>query len=295
MRSEAVVVVDSASSHARVPAARNTPSRPSTSPGAGKPALRAAATSWFIVAAVGQAVFAFYVIGAYGSSIVLARFEQWNKFFPRGHGYIPGDTPGNVALLLHLSLVTVVMLGGVLQLIPGLRRRWPAFHRWTGRAYLASVLIVSGGGLVLNFTREAIGTPAQNLATRINALLIIGFAAMALHRARAGRIDLHRRWALRLFLAASGVWFIRVMWWLWVAIARGLGHDPEALGGIFTVMSFAQFVLPLFVLELYFRAQARGGPRRRIALAATLGGLTLATAAGIVAVTLGMWLPRLGR
>src|SRR5262249_10580261 len=156
-----------------------------------------AAMSWFVVAAIGQATFAFYVIGVYGLSIVTGRFERWNMVLPPGHGYIAGDTPGNPALLLHLSLVTVVMLGGVGQLAPAVRRRWPAFHRWTGRAYLASVVIMSVGGLYLNVTREPIGTPAQNLATRINALLIIGFAAMALHRARARRIDLHRRWALR--------------------------------------------------------------------------------------------------
>jgi len=233
-------------------------------------------------------MFAVYVIGAYGSSIVLGRWEQWNQFF---HGYFPGDTLGNLALGFHLALVAVVMLGGVLQLIPGLRRRWPAFHRWTGRTYLASVLIVSVGGMFLKFRRDPFDAPA--LATQINALLIIGFAAMAFHRARTGRIDLHRRWALRLFLAASGVWFIRVMWWLWVVVIRGLGYDPKAFAGLFPVMSFGQFLLPLLVLELYFRAQDRGGPRRRIAMAVTLGGLTLATAAGIVAVTLKLWLPRI--
>jgi hypothetical protein len=271
-----------------MPGIRQTPT-----PRAGRQALKAAATSWFVVAAIGQVMFASYVIGAYGLAIVLGRFEQWNKILPRGHGYIPGDTLGNASLLLHLSLVAVVMVGGVLQLIPALRRRWPAFHRWNGRVYLASVLIMSVGGLILKLTRDAVGTPSQEMATRINALLIIGFAAMALHRARARRFDLHRRWALRLFLAASGVWFIRLGWWLWLVIAEGLGYDPRSVSGLFTVMSFAQFLLPLLVLELYVRAQDGGGPRTRIAMAATLAGLTLATAAGIVAVTLGLWLPRL--
>jgi uncharacterized membrane protein len=284
---------DSRGSHVDVPYARATPARPGASPRAGRRALQAAAASWFVVAALGQAMFAFYVIAAYGSSIVLGRWAQWNRFFPRGHGYIPGDAPGNLALGFHLSLVAVVMLGGVVQLIPGLRRRWPALHRWTGRIYLASVVTVSVGGLILNLTREPIGTPAQNLATRINALLILGFAALAFQRARSGRIDLHRRWALRLFLAASGVWFIRLMWWLWAVVVRGLGYDPEMFDGSFTVMNFAQFLLPLLVLELYFRAQDRGGPWRRIAMAATLGGLTVAMAVAIAAVTLRLWLPRL--
>jgi hypothetical protein len=283
MISDAAAIVESTTSNAGATA----------SPRAGKAALKAAATSWFVVAALGQTIFASYVIAAYGRAIVLGRFEQWNKVLPPGHGYIAGDTMGNLALLLHLSFVAVVIFGGILQLIPGLRRRWPRFHRWTGRVYLAAVLIMSVGGLFLNLTRDPIGTPLQNLATRINGLLIIGFAVMALHHARARRIDLHRRWALRLFLAASGVWFIRVGWWLWVVVAPRLGYDPQSVHGLFTVMSFGQFLLPLLVLELYLRAQDRGGARRRIAMAATLAGLTLATAAGIVAVTLQRWLPRL--
>lgn len=292
MISEAAALVDSTDAPAGVRAAHTAPG-PGGSPSGGVRALAAAAAAWFAVAALGQAMFAAYVIAAYGSSIVLGQLERWNRHFPPGHGYIPGDALGNLALGLHLSLVAVVMLGGVVQLVPGLRRRWPVFHRWTGRVYLAAVVIVSAGGLILNATRAPIGTPAQNVATRINALLILGFAAMALHRAREGRIDLHRRWALRLFLAASGVWFIRLMWWLWAVVVRGLGYEPGEFDGAFTVMNFAQFLLPLLVLELYFRAQDGGGPRRRIAMAATLGGLTIATAVAIVAVTLKLWLPRL--
>jgi hypothetical protein len=289
MTSDAAVFVESTGSPAEVPLGRHAPS----GRGTGMAALEAAAKSWFVVAAVGQTIFAAYVIGAYGSAIILGRFEQWNRILPRGHGYVVGDVLGNLALLLHLALVAVVMVGGVLQLIPALRRRWPAFHRWTGRTYLSSVLMITVGGLFLKLTREPVGTPVQELATKINALFIIGFAVMALHRARARRIDLHRRWALRLFLAASGVWFIRLMWWLWRSLAEGLGLDPKAFDGLFTVMSYAQFLLPLLVLELYFRAQDRGGARSRIAMAATLGVLTLATAGGIAAVTLGLWLPRL--
>src|SRR5262249_35081574 len=129
-------------------------SRAVGAPSAGRGALNAAATSWFVVAAIGQAMFALYAIGAYGRANVLGRFEQWNKVLPRGHGYISGDTVGNLALGLHLSLVAVVMIGGPLQLIPAVRRRWPAFHRLTGRLYLVSVLIMSVGGLFLNLTRE---------------------------------------------------------------------------------------------------------------------------------------------
>jgi TolA-binding protein len=54
-------------------------------------------------------------------------------------------------------------------------------------------------------------------------------------------------------------------------------------------MSFAQYLFPLGVLELYFRAQQKPGALRRIAMASGLFVLTLAMGAGIFAVTMGAW------
>jgi hypothetical protein len=58
----------------------------------------------------------------YGGSTLSGRFEAWN----RTHlikGYIAGDTPGNVALGVHILVATIVWLGGVLQLVPQIRER----------------------------------------------------------------------------------------------------------------------------------------------------------------------------
>jgi hypothetical protein len=255
--------------------------------------LKAAATSWFIVAILGQCVFVAYVIGFYGRSAINGRFEEWNEVLP--HGHVAGDTVGNVVVSLHLLFAVVVIVGGVLQLIPQVRRIAPAFHRWNGRVYLSSVLVMGIGGLVMVWTRGAVGDLSQHVAISINALLIIGFAGMALHHARARRIDLHRRWALRLFLAVSGVWFFRVGLMAWIVANQGpVGFDPDTFQGPFlTVLAFAQYLLPLAVLELYFRAQASGSARARIAMAAGLGAATLVTATGVAAASAIMWLPRL--
>jgi len=64
----------------------------------GGPALKAAATSWFVVAVVGQLIFVAYVIGFYGRAAMQGRFETWNKVLP--HGYVPGDTFGNLVVSL---------------------------------------------------------------------------------------------------------------------------------------------------------------------------------------------------
>ena len=44
----------------------------------------------------------------------------------------------NLVLGLHLAFAFVITVGGLLQLIPAIRRTRPALHRWTGRAYLVA-------------------------------------------------------------------------------------------------------------------------------------------------------------
>lgn len=257
------------------------------------PALRTAAAAWAGVAVLGQWLFAVYVVVFYGGNAVQGRPEAWNAVMPQGH--VPGDLVGNLVVAVHLLFATVVIVGGGLQLVPRIRRDAPAFHRWNGRCYALSAMLASIGGLVIVWTRGGVGDLSQHLAISLNAVLIVGFAGLAWRDARARRLDAHRRWALRLFLAVSGVWFFRIGLMLWIVANRGpVGFDPESFTGPFlTILAFAQYLLPLAVLELYFRVQARRAPRGQIAMAAVLAVLTLAMGAGIAAAAAFMWLPHL--
>jgi hypothetical protein len=255
--------------------------------------LNAAATLWFVVAVFGQLIFATYVAVFYGRSALRGEFETWNKVMP--HGYIAGHTMHNLILAVHLTFVVVILVGGALQLTPAVRRLWPRFHRWNGRVYLLSALLLSLGGLYMVWTRNTGGDVWQHLSTSINALLIIGCGAMALRYAMARQFDRHRRWALRLFLVVGGVWFFRISLMLWIMLNRGpAGFDPETFRGpALTVIAYGQYLVPLALLELYFHARDRAGPRGTVAMASALGVLTLLTAAGIFAASMIMWLPRL--
>ncbi len=254
-------------------------------------ALRAAAAAWLAVTALGQLVFVVYLLGFYGRLTLAGRFADWNRGVP--HGYVADEPFGNLVVGLHLGFAVLVMAGGALQLIPTLRRRRPAFHRWNGRVYLAAAVITSVGGLIMMATRGTFGGPWQKIATCLNGAVIVGCAGMAWRHARARRFDAHRRWALRLFLAAGGVWFNRVVYNLWVAALGPVGFDPSEFRGPFlTFLNFAQFLVPLGVLELYLRAQRRGAPAQH-AVAALLAALSAVTAAGVVAVTIRRWLPYL--
>jgi Predicted membrane protein (DUF2306) len=258
------------------------------------PALQTAVAAWLGVAMVGQLIFAAYIVGFYGGGALSGHMERWNQVTRRG--WVPGDTLGNAVFGSHVLFTVLIVLGALIQLLPALRRRAPLLHRWNGRAYLLSATVLALGGVVMMLTRGTVGVGVQKAGTLLNALVILVCAAMAWRHARARRFDVHRRWALRLFLAVSGVWFFRIGLMAWLLIFRApVGFDPKTFTGpLLTALAYAQVVLPLLVLELVFRAQAqpeRQGLRR--ATTALVLVLTGFTALGIVGATLGLWLPRL--
>ena len=81
----------------------------------------------------------------------------------------------------------------------------------------------------------------------------------------------------------------------WLFINNGpVGFDPETFQGPFlTFLGFAQYLLPLAILELYLRTQNRAGAPGRFAMTAGLLVVTVAMGVGIFVATMGMWLPRL--
>lgn len=257
--------------------------------------LSASAAFWLIVMLAGQVVFAAYVAVFYGGATLAGDVERWNKVLPKGYG--SGDTFGNAVLALHLFFAVVWVLSGVMQLIPAIRRLAPALHRWNGRLYLGCSAVLALGGLWLVWVRGGVvGDVGQHLAISINALLILGCGAKAWQAARSHQFSDHRRWALRLFVAASGVWFFRVGLMAWLAVhRRPVGFDAATFQGPFlTTLAFGSYVLlPLASLQLYFHAKDRRSPGIQFGAAALIGGMTLILCMGAVAATMGMWWPRM--
>jgi Predicted membrane protein (DUF2306) len=256
-------------------------------------ALKLAAKFWFAVVVAGQLVFAYYIAAYYGGSAIQGSWEKWNKIFT--HGHVPGDIVGNVAVGAHLLLAVIVTVCGPLQLIPQIRAYAPTLHRWNGRVYLLAAIVTSIAGLYMLFNRGILGSTAQHIAIGFNAVLILLFAGMALRYALARDFVTHRRWAMRLFIVVSGVWFFRIGLMLWLVVNKGpAGFDPVTFTGPFLYfISFANYLLPLAILEIYFYAKDKAGAQGRVAMAAGLFVLTIAMAAGILFATKFMWLSRL--
>ncbi len=270
-------------------------SPPSAQAAAGFPnkILKFGGVLWFIVAAIGQWIFVYYVAASYVPA--LARYGLpglKDTALPNGH--VPGDVVGNLAIAFHVLIAIIIIGGGPLQLIPQIRSRIPRFHRYLGRVYVTTAVITSVAGLHLVWTRGVPGGLVGHLAISLDAVLIMLFAAIAVWFAVKRQIDRHRRWAMRLFMVVSAVWFFRIGLMFWFMTTGGIGIDPETFQGPFlSFMYFGQMFIPLGVLEIYFRAQDSANATPKIAAALLVVLATGVTAAGTFAATMGMWLPRL--
>ena len=257
--------------------------------------LAKSAQFWFATVLVGQAIFAYYIVMFYYIATANQDLEHFNRIMPAG--FIEGDFWGNIAVVAHVLLAAIITVGGLLQLIPFIRNRWPAIHRWNGRLYVGIAMLMSLSGMFMVLTRyeKVVGGLTGHIAIMINGSLIVGCAIMAFRHARQKRFAQHRIWALRLFLAVSGVWLFRVGLMAWLSIhGKPVGFDPVSFTGPFlTALYGLVYLLPLFILEVYLRAQRSPSTTRQLMAAAMVVLISLVTILGVFGATMGMWLPRI--
>ncbi|MEL7448476.1 MAG: DUF2306 domain-containing protein [Pseudomonadota bacterium] len=256
-------------------------------------AFQMSVTAWFVVAAVGHWIFTAYILAVFYPPLAQHGLQGMEGLHLPS-GFREGETLGNIAAASHVLLAAVIIGGGPLQLIPAIRSRFPTFHRYLGRSYLLAAVASALGGLYMVWTRGTVGNMLNHLGISLDAVLILVFAAFAVRYAIARRITEHRRWAMRLFMAASAVWFFRVGLMAWAMLTGGVGIDWESFTGPFIyTLGFAQYGVPLLMLEWYFRLKSRPNAGGQLAFVATLTGLTAYMAVGIFAATMGMWIPRM--
>lgn len=253
--------------------------------------LKAAAAFWFVVAVLGQLLFAFSVASFYGLAAARGNWQQWNKVMT--HGYAADHPVGNLVVAIHLASAVIILLSGAAQLIPQFRRYAPRFHRWNGRVYMVTAFTVSLAGLYMMWALGSGGSLTQHLGQSLDGILIMVCSVLALRYALIRDFKTHRRWALRLFLVVTASLFLRAGVFLVTVVNRGpFGYDPVTLSGPFlTFMSFAQYLIPLAVLEIYLRTQDRAGAAGRFAMAAGLLVVTIVMGAGILTVSAASFVP----
>lgn len=255
------------------------PSRPSRLPRI----LNRTVVFWFVLALIGQLAFFAYIAAFYGGSLLDGDFEVWNRLQALGRTpYIEEDAPGNRVFLAHALGAGLVALGGILQLIPAIRKHAPRFHRWNGRVFMATVTVLSLSGFYLEWIRDEPPTTLSGYATSINGVLILAFAYLAYRAARSRQFAVHRQWAICLLLVSNAQWFTRVGLFAYLVTCQMLGVGTDSVGTFFGFWKFGAFLVPLFVAWLYLRSPQRG-PVFKASVAALIGVLTVPMMMGMVA------------
>lgn len=248
-------------------------------------ALQAATRLIFVALVLGQLLLAVTIALFYGGAAAHGDLAGWNRLMT--HGYVVGDMLGNMAVALHLLTTVLVIAGGALQLVPAVRKRYPVFHRWVGRVYVLSAFTLCLAGLYMMWVRGSFGSLTAHIAQSIVAVLIMSSAVMTMRTAMQRDFATHRRWALRLYVLMSSALFIRG--------GTDLGSMllSTSLESFFAILSFAQFVIPLLMLEMYLRTTSQSSVARKWAVAGGLFFFTVMIGAGITASTSREWSPLL--
>jgi len=258
--------------------------------------LDATAAIWLVTALIGQWTFLYYIAVFYDAATLRGDFAAWSRNTYLLKGYVAGDFAGNLAFAAHVLIAAIVTFAGALQLVPQIRARVIGVHRWNGRLFLLASMTAAASGLYMVWVRGSRANIIAGLATSLDAILILAFAVMAWRAVRARRIDAHRRWALRTWIAASGIWFQRIGIFGWTTFHHAPVGMTNRFDGWFDLSwAFGCYLLPLAILEAYLRVRERHGERGRYLMAAGMLLLAVVTAYATHAAYANVWRPFLWR
>lgn len=220
--------------------------------------LRWAAIALVVTVWISATLFGLYILTFYAGSLADGDLDKWNKNLPRLY---ESNTPAATAGIgLHLAAGGIILVLGSIQLIGAVRTRYPALHRWVGRVYVTAALFAGFGGLLFIAVKGTIGGAAMDIGFSLYGVLTVLAAVQTLRLARAGRMDEHRAWALRLFALAIGSWLYRMDYGFWLLLAKGAGHTRDFHGPFDMVMAFFFYLPNLLVAEAFIRARRITAP-----------------------------------
>ncbi|GBL04401.1 hypothetical protein KUL10_17070 [Glaciecola sp. KUL10] len=259
---------------------------------------------WLISLIAAQIVFVLYLILGYGLSTVENQLEAWNKF--NDTAFKDGDTLGNLAYGMHVLLAIVMIVGGTLQLLPQIRQRFIVFHKFNGRVFVVLACTISLAGMYLITSRGTVGDLFMHSMTFFSGLVVLLASFLAVKAARSRNIKLHSEWAIRLFLAANGVLFFRLIIFAWFMVFGALGvNTDDFTGPTVYAVSVSAYLLPLVIFEWYRRLHRQLSDTSK--LTSVQSNIMLKTYAisicliligmifliGLFGITLGSWYPSL--
>lgn len=158
--------------------------------------------------------------------------------YDAGFAHRPGLT------LLHMAPGLVFVILGPLQFVTSIRTRHLNLHRWCGRIYVTSGLLVGMTALIMGSIIGYAGL-TETVAVTFFSVLFLSFLGLAVYHIRRGEIPAHRKWMVRAFALGFAVTTMRPMIGIFLAVT-GLPF-AEALG----ISFWLAFSLHLVLAELW--------------------------------------------
>jgi uncharacterized membrane protein len=158
---------------------------------------------------------------------------------------------------VHIVCAVLYAVLGAFQFSPGLRRRWPAWHRLGGRALVVLGLAVAFSALWMTAFYPHVPGGALAYVFRLAfgsgmaASIILGFNAI-----RRGDVRRHRAWMARAYALALGAGT--------QAFTLGIGNAVLGTSELTTALMLgAGWVINLAVVEYVIRARTRPSVKPR--------------------------------
>lgn len=193
-------------------------------------------------------IFGLYILAFYAMSLINGHYDQWNKILPGL--YDAHEHSATIGIGLHFLAGGIILILGCVQMMEAVRVTYPFIHRYVGRLYVVSSLLVAVGGLYFIMMKGTVGGWVMDVGFGLYGVLMGAAAFMTVRYARSKMYELHRAYAIRLFALALGSWLYRMDYGFWFALMDGYGHTADFRGPFDYVMSFFFYIPNLIVAEI---------------------------------------------
>jgi uncharacterized membrane protein len=171
------------------------------------------------------------ILSLIGVAIVIRRLLFYATPHSSDHTSLDANFLQHPVLTIgHIIPGLLFIVLGPFQFIRRLRTLWPDVHRWTGRVFIASGLIVGTTALVMS-PQMAIGGANETAATMFFALIFLFSLLRAFVYIRRRNVPLHREWMIRAYAIGLAVATIRPIMGVFFATQRLTHLTPHDFFG----------------------------------------------------------------
>jgi Predicted membrane protein (DUF2306) len=183
--------------------------------------------------------------------VVAARFlvHYALPYFGFDPAYFKGFWPHRMRLILHICGGILTLCCGPFQFWTGLRSRAMTLHKWTGKLYLAGVIVGALGGysLAIYSKPEGYGLAIMVMCTAWVLTTATAYAAIV-----RGFVNLHKEWMVRSYLVTFAFVTIRLM----IDNLPGLvAHLGESLPERVINVVWISWLVPVAVYEVILQTR----------------------------------------